>query len=98
MANNTEDVELRKKLVSCFYHPEYEDVTVDTEAAINNLERLFQQEANRQKAELLESIGGPTLQDVGKMQPEQYQGGLIIDKWYKARIEEMRKQLEQGGK
>jgi hypothetical protein len=32
------------------------------------------------------AIGEPTLQDVGLMQPDQYEGGKIINEWYKKRI------------
>lgn len=43
---------------------------------------------------VLDGIGEPTLQDVGLMQPDQYEGGKIINDWWKSCIEAERKKYE----
>ncbi len=59
---------------------------------IHDILAWHEAEATRQKLELLNSIGEPTLHDVGLMQPDQYEGGIIINKWWKERIEILKRQ------
>lgn len=59
MANNTEDVELRDRLKSIldnFYYTIDEDMGQADDTAIYSLSALVQQEANRQKLELLDRL------------------------------------------
>ena len=46
-----------------------------------------------EKLKLLAEIGEPKLGDVGLMQPEQYEGGVIINDWYKNRISKLEAEL-----
>lgn len=46
-----------------------------------------------EKLKLLEEVGEPKLDDVVLMQPEQYAGGVIIDEWYKNRINKLEAEL-----
>ncbi len=55
-------------------------------AKLDEIMQFIESAATRREQEALKSIGEPTLQDVGLMQPDQYEGGVIINKWYQDRI------------
>jgi len=57
--------------------------------ALKELEALIRTE----KLKLLAEIGEPKLGDIVLMQPEQYAGGVIIDEWYKNRINKLEAEL-----
>ena len=46
-----------------------------------------------EKLKLLAEIGEPKLKDAINMKPEQYEGGVIINDWYKNRISKLEAEL-----
>ena len=67
-------------------HPKLVALSTDMTEAVQSLIRT-------EKLKLLAEIGEPKLGDVVLMQPEQYAGGVIIDEWYKNRINKLEAEL-----
>ena len=83
--------ELREKLLA-LRRPAH------TEMSYGNTLEVFTEDiinlVNSEVRQVLESINEPTLEDIGLMPPEQYEGGKIINAWWKKRIEAERKKHE----
>lgn len=80
------------------YGSEYEELTVVTKWTHDELvDEIIMPAINAlirtEKLKLLAEIGEPKLEDAINMKPEQYEGGVIINDWYKNRISEMGAEL-----
>lgn len=59
---------------------------------LDDLKSKVAQLIAQKQLEVLNAIGEPALQDVGLMQPDQYEGGVTINSWYRNRIADLTKQ------
>ena len=66
---------------------------IDGDISAGQFKRAIQSVIRTEKLKLLAEIGEPKLGDVVLMQPEQYKGGVIIDDWYKNRINKLEAEL-----
>ena len=87
MTNSPQD-DLRNKLLN-LRRPDVMSYGDTLEVSTDDVIKLIMSYATKRERLVLESIGEPTLRHVGQMRPDHYEGGFIIDKWYKDRIAQL---------
>ena len=97
MSNQASEDELKERIGNLHaYNFDGDDVTVKVMVDEDNLEsiaKFVEAIIRTEKLKLLAEIGEPKFGDVVLMQPEQYEGGVIINDWYKNRINELEAEL-----
>lgn len=84
-----QDKELREKIHSALFADDFPILNDIEKDAVDRILALIRTE----KLKLLAEIGEPKLEDAINMKPEQYEGGVIINDWYKNRINKMEAEL-----
>ena len=84
--NQASEDELGARLNTIIFARFYDIPDKQRSTIVKNLQAIIRTE----KLKLLAEIGEPKLGDVVLMQPEQYKGGVIINDWYKNRINKLK--------
>ena len=97
MTNNTSVDEILRKIGSLHaYNYEGDDTTIKVmvdDDILESIARYITSYTKQRELALLERLEEPTLEDVMLMQPDHYEGGKIINDYWKAAIQKEKEKL-----